>query len=165
MAFPIYKTGLSFHSNASEALNLASKSFFGETNAGKVTYSIYEALYLLESKKARALDSKGKEVKFSELVKKADSNAYHVFRDLRDKGNILKEGLKFGADFRVYEKGSHPGKAHAKYLLYIVSGKKINILDFAAKARIAHSTNKILLLAIVDSEGDASYYDVSWKSQ
>jgi tRNA-intron endonuclease len=84
---------------------------------------------------------------------------------LRNKGYILKEGLKFGADFRVYGKGDKPGKSHAKYLLYIVDTKKIDTLDFAAKARIAHSTNKVLLIAIVDSESDISYYETRWKSK
>jgi tRNA-intron endonuclease len=35
--------------------------------------------------------------------------------------------------------------------------------DFSAKNRIAHSTKKNLLIAIVDEEGDVSYYEVSWK--
>ena len=155
MAFLIYKTGNVFHSNASEAMALASKSCLGEIKSGKVVYSPYEVLYLIDLKKAKLKSGKIK----------ADHSVYLVFRDLRSGGSILKEGLKFGADFRVYSRGDKPGKAHAKYLLYVISGKKIDVLDFAAKARIAHSTNKTLLLAVVDSEGGISYYDVSWKSQ
>ncbi|MBU1252016.1 MAG: tRNA-intron lyase, partial [Nanoarchaeota archaeon] len=34
--------------------------------------------------------------------------------------------------------------------------------DFSAKNRVAHSTKKNLLLAIVDEEGDVSYYEVRW---
>ena len=156
MAFNIYKTGNSYHSNASEALALASKSSLGEIKSGKVVYSDYETKYLLETKKALV---NNKKIKVNETI-------YAVFKDLRNKGYILKEGLKFGADFRVYEKGHKPGKEHAKYLLYVIEGtKKINPRDFAAKARIAHSTNKILLLAIVDSEHDISYYEINWKSK
>lgn len=164
MAFEMHQIGKSFQSNRSEALALASKSSFGEVKDGKVIYSVYEVLYLLEKKRAKLLKNT-KEIKFSELARKANADIYNVFSDLRSKGYILKEGLKFGADFRVYNKGDKPGKAHAKYLLYIISGKKINTLDFAAKARIAHSTNKILLMAVVDSEGDISYYECKWKSK
>ena len=165
MAFPIYQTGSSFHSNSSEAIALSSKSSIGEIKQGKVIYSIYEVLYLIDEKKAELIKGKNP-VKFEQLLKKAEANIYVVFKDLRDKGNILKEGLKFGADFRVYEKGEKPGKAHAKYLLYVTnSSKKLELKDFAAKARIAHSTNKILLLAAVDSERDVSYYEIKWKSQ
>lgn len=163
MTFQIYQTGNSFYSNASNAMALASSSSFGEIKEGKVVYSIYEVLYLLEDKKAELIKGKNK-IKFSNLLKKSSPSIYAIFRDLRNKGNILKEGLKFGADFRVYLPGEKPGKNHAKYLLYVVKGEKINLQDFAAKARIAHSTKKILLLAIVDSEEDTSYYEVNWKS-
>lgn len=165
--FEIYQSGNSFYSNKKEALDLASKSSLGEIKSGRIVYSICEVLYLLETNKAQLIKGKNK-VSFHELLKKHKTIAviYEAFRDLRDKGYILKEGLKFGADFRVYNKGDKPGKNHAKYLLYVTeSSKKLSLKDFAAKARIAHSTNKILLMAIVDSEGDISYYNISWKSQ
>jgi len=38
-----------------------------------------------------------------------------VYKDLRDKGFIIKPGLKYGADFSVYEKGSRPGDEHSKW--------------------------------------------------
>lgn len=166
MVFEIYSSSHGFYSNKQEALNLASSSSFGEIKEGRVWYSIYEVLYLSDLKKAHIINNKSKRLSFLEILKKADKNTYLVFRDLRNKGDILKEGLKFGADFRVYAKGSKPGKAHAKYLLHIVEGKsKLNMKDFCAKARVAHSTNKILLLAVVDSEQDISYYEVNWKSK
>lgn len=160
--FIIYQNGNSFFSNKEKAFNLSSQSSFGETKSGKVLYSIYEVLYLLDSGKAELIKG-SKTLKFNELIKKANHDAYLVFKDLRDKGNIPKEGLKFGADFRIYEKGSKPGKAHAKYLLYIIRGK-IDLKTFSAKARVAHSTNKILLMAIIDSEEDITYYEVKWKN-
>lgn len=161
----IYQTGSNnFSSNKSEAIALASKSSIGEIKSGRVIYSLYEVLYLLDKNQAELLKSNKKQ-NFESLLKKANNKIYLVFKDLREKGNILKEGLKFGADFRVYEKGAKPGKNHAKYLLFVIGDKKINTLDFAAKARIAHSTNKTLLLAIVDSEEDVSYYEANWKAK
>ena len=114
--FEIYQTGTSFSSNKQEAISLASKSLIGEIKNGKVVYSIYEVLYLLETKKAELVKN-NKKIPFNELIKKANNLIYIAFKDLRDKGYILKEGLKFGADFRVYSKGSKPGEAHAKYIL------------------------------------------------
>ena len=56
MTFEIYQTGkTSFQSNKSEAMNLASKSSFGELKEGKIIYSLYEILYLLEKKQAKLL--------------------------------------------------------------------------------------------------------------
>jgi tRNA-intron endonuclease len=153
----IYQEGKTFFSNENEAFNLASKSFFGENKNGKIVYSIYEALYLSEKNKAKI------EGKINNKLK--HSKEYLVFKDLRDKSMIVKEGLKFGTDFRVYDKSQKPGINHAKYLLYIIEGKqKLNTRDLTAKARVSHSTAKTLLLAILDSEGDINYYELSWKN-
>jgi tRNA-intron endonuclease len=161
----IYKIGNSFFSNKEEAIALAQRSSFGEAKEGKIVYSLFEVIYLIERNKAELLDSKNKKISFHDLIKKFKHNKeYAVFKDLRDKGMIVKEGLKFGTDFRLYEKSSKPGEAHAKYLVHVVEGKNLNLKDFCAKARIAHSTNKTLLLAILDSEGDVNYYGVNWKS-
>ena len=100
--------------------------------------------------------------KFRRIDKKIQIK-YPVFKDLRKKGYIVKTALKFGAEFRVYEKGSKPGKKHAKWILFTDhESKKLSFQEFAAKNRVAHSTKKKLLLAITDEEGDISYYEVSW---
>lgn len=156
----IYQEGNSFFSNKEEAIALAGKSYFGELKSGKVVYSIYEAIYLIEKNRAKLEGKLTKE----KLNKIKHSKEYLIFKDLRDKGLILKEGLKFGSDFRVYEKGKSPGKDHAAYLLHIADSSAIKLKDFCAKARVAHSTAKKLLLAIPDSEHDISYYEVNWKS-
>ena len=76
---------------------------------------------------------------------------YSVFKDLRKRGYIVKTALKFGADFRVYERGVKPGEDHAKWVVYPISeGETLTWYDFAAKNRVAHSTRKKLLLAVVD---------------
>ena len=156
----IYQAGNSFFSNEQEAFALFNKSFFGEAKNGKVIYSIYEVLYLIEKEKAK-INSKNEN---NNLRKAKHSKEYIVFKDLRDKSHIVKEGLKFGTDFRVYDKNQIPGKNHAKYLLYILDKSKINTKDLTAKARIAHSTAKALLLAILDSEQDVNYYEINWKN-
>jgi tRNA-intron endonuclease len=156
----IYSSGSSFYSNKKSAFDLVSKSFFGELKDGKIIYSPYEALYLVEKGRAELEDKKA----LVKIMKKKEIQ-YLAFKDLRNKGYILKEGLKFGSDFRVYDKGKNPKQQHAHYLLYAISSKdKLNIKDVSAKTRVAHSTNKILLLAIVDSEQDITYMEVCWKS-
>ncbi|MBI4143528.1 tRNA-intron lyase, partial [Candidatus Woesearchaeota archaeon] len=34
--------------------------------------------------------------------------------------------------------------------------------EFAAKNRVAHSTKKRLLMAIVDAENDVTFYEIRW---
>ena len=88
---------------------------------------------------------------------------YAVFKDLRERGYVVKTALKFGADFRVYDRGVKPGEDHARWVVYPVSeGSTLTWHEFAAKNRVAHSTKKKLLLAVVDNEGDVSYWESGW---
>jgi tRNA-intron endonuclease len=161
-------SGTKISSNEKEAFALCDKSSFGEKENGKVVYSGIEALYLVEQSKMSVFAGK-KELDFEQLLKKirkSDKKAeikLAVFRDLRKKGYVLKTALKFGADFRVYDKGIKPGQDHALWLLQTFKeNSQLSWPDFAAKARVAHSTNKKLLIGVVDEESDVSYYLVSW---
>lgn len=162
-------TGQIISSNTSEAHTLYKKSRFGESKAGKIQYSLSEVLFLVEKGKMEIL-SRNKKVpekdlinKFRRIDKKIQIK-YPVFKDLREKGYVIKTALKFGADFRVYDKGSKPGKTHAKWIVFTEhESNKLTWHEFSAKNRVAHSTKKNLLLAIVDEEGDISYYEVAWK--
>jgi len=161
-------TGASISSNSQKAMQLFGSKRFGEQKQGKIIYSIYEALYLLETNKIE-IYQKNKKLDFPTLLKKVirkDKKAdikYIVFKDMRKRGYTIKTALKFGADFRVYEKGAKIGKAHAKYILYPVpENEQLRWHEFSAKQRVAHSTKKNLLIAIVDEEEDITYYNVSW---
>ena len=154
--------------NSSEAHSLFKKSSFGEPVDEKIQYSLSEALFLVEKGKMDILVH-GKKITKKELLKKLQKIdkkiqiKYPVFKDLRERGYVVKTALKFGAEFRVYEKGSKPGKRHAKWIVFTdhESGK-LTWHEFSAKNRVAHSTKKNLLLAIVDEEGDITYYEVKW---
>jgi len=155
-------------SSSKEALDLYGNRVFGEYLRKKVYYSFSEALYLLDKKKIE-VSKKTRKLNFNQLMdecKKFDKNIqtkFIVFKDLRDKGYLLKTALKFGADFRVYDKGHKPGKQHARWILYPVQeSQEMTWHDFSAKNRVAHSTKKNLLIAVVDSEGDITYYEISW---
>ncbi|MBR9675841.1 tRNA-intron lyase [Candidatus Woesearchaeota archaeon] len=156
--------------DSDEARELYAKSRFGSVKRKKVEMSLIEAYYLVEKEKLRILDSRNKEVPSSKLLKRfirLEPNffvRYKVFADMRDKGYVVKTALKFGAEYRVYEKGVKPGEDHAKWILYPVrEGDKLTWFEFSSKNRVAHSTKKNLLIGILDSEGDITYYEVSWK--
>ena len=88
---------------------------------------------------------------------------YCVYRDIRNRGYIIKTALKFGADFRIYDRGVKPGEDHARWVVFPVhEGSTLTWYEFAAKNRVAHSTKKRLLLGIVDSEMDVTYYECRW---
>jgi len=154
--------------SSQDAFLFYDRSRFGEKIRGRIEYSLIEALFLISEGKMK-LFSGGKiitEENFFRKVKAKDKKVdvkFAVFSDLRKKGYVVKTALKFGAEFRVYEKGFFPGEEHAKWILFTVrESEKINWYDFASKNRVAHSTKKNLLIAIVDDEGDITYYEISW---
>jgi tRNA-intron endonuclease, archaea type len=163
-----YLLGRIVSTNEAEAFTLFKKSSFGQPIGQKIQYSLPEALYLVEKNKIEIFKNK-KALKLEELLsifKKIDSRIqlkYPVFKDLRDKGYVVKTALKFGADFRVYDKGRTPDEEHAKWIVFCEhESKKFSWQDFSSKNRVAHSTKKNLLIAILDEESDVSYYEVSW---
>ena len=152
-----------------EARSLYDQSRYGELKDNKIQYSLVEGLYLLEKGKVDLLDDKDKVLNFDDFVKKAvkkESNfwiRYVAYRDMRNRGYIVKTALKFGADFRVYDRGIKPGEDHAKWIMYPV--KETDALtwyEFSAKNRVAHSTRKRLLIACVDEENDCTYWEIAW---
>jgi tRNA-intron endonuclease len=156
--------------NSDAARELYNQSRYGALlENGKVQLSLLEALYLLEKKKLKILDGKNKEIGTDAFLKKATKVEpnfwvrYSVFKDMRNRGYIIKTALKFGADFRVYDRGVKPGEDHAKWVVYPVhEGSTLTWYEFAAKNRVAHSTKKRLLLGIVDEESSTTYYEIKW---
>lgn len=151
------------------ARELFNQGNYGNLVGGKVQLSHIEAAYLLEKDRLLLQDGRGKAVGLEMFLKKAqklDPNfwvKYCVFKDIRNRGYIIKTALKFGADFRVYDRGVKPGEDHAKWIVYPVhENSTLTWHDFSAKNRVAHSTKKRLLIGIVDDEGDVTYYQVSW---
>jgi len=151
------------------ARDLFNQSSYGKIIDNKVQLSLLETLYLLEKNKIEIID-KTKPLsfeKFLKIAKKQEPNfwiRYCVFKDIRNRGYVIKTALKFGADFRIYDRGVKPGEAHARWVVYPVSeGSTFTWHDFAAKNRVAHSTKKRLLIAVVDDESDVTYYEIAWK--
>lgn len=161
------KTVITEHSTAARQMH-DSNLYGALLPDGRIQLNFLEAIYLVSKKKITVADGKGKTIPLSKLTAIAAKEndfwtRYAVYKDFRDRGYIIKTALKFGADFRVYDKGVKPGEDHAKWIVYPV--KESSVLtwqDFSAKNRVAHSTKKNLLIAVVDDEGDVSHWEVSW---
>ncbi len=152
------------------ARDLYNQGAFGTLlESGKLQLSLPEALYLLEKGKLDVLDARGKPIAAESFIlraKRVEPNfwiRYCAFKDMRNRGYIIKTALKFGADFRVYDRGVKPGEDHARWIVYPVhEAEALTWYEFAAKNRVAHSTKKRLMMAIVDDEGDVSYWEIRW---
>ena len=114
--------------NTDAARELYNQSRYGKLLAdGRVQLALTEAMYLLERGKIAVAASRGgKGVSPEQFMKKAAKSQqnfwvkYSVFKDIRDRGYIIKTALKFGADFRIYDRGVKPGEDHARWILYPV---------------------------------------------
>jgi len=156
--------------NSNDARELYNQSRYGSlTEDGRVQLSLAEAHYLNEKGRLELIDYRNKKIKPDDFVRKARKKEpnfwvrYQVFRDLRERGYIVKTALKFGADYRVYDRGVKPGEDHAKWVVYpVTEGSTVTWYEFAAKNRVAHSTKKRLLIGVVDDEGDVSYWEIKW---
>lgn len=152
------------------AVELHNSGAYGtELSDGKLQLSLAEALYLMEKKRIAIYDGRNKILNFESFVRRASRvepkfwTKYAVYKDMRNRGYIVKTALKFGADFRVYDRGIKPGQDHARWIVYPVhEGEKYTWFDFAAKNRVAHSTKKRLMMAVVDDENDVTYWEIKW---
>ena len=131
------------------------------------TLTFFEALYLADKGMLEVKDEKGKKVDFQGLLRcyeAINENAwvsYIVYRDLRSRGYVAREGFGGGIDFRVYERGAY-GKDTAPYLvLSIQEGKPLGIDQMADALRQCQSQKKEMVLAVMNRRGEIVYYSVS----
>jgi tRNA-intron endonuclease, archaea type len=142
------------------------KSHYGNMTEDGLELSLIEALYLLEKGKLEVnIDSN--DVTIENLIRlirdQGSFTNYIVFKDLRNRGYIVKTGFKYGSEFRLYERGKSPGDGHSNYLVKVASeNSKFMMSDLSSYVRVAHGVNKKLLFAVVDDENDITYYNVEW---
>lgn len=141
-------------------------------SGGRLQLAPVEALFLVDGDKLEVIDEEsGKSLNFEELsskLAKVDSELllkYRVYRDLRSRGLVVKTGLKYGAHFRVYERGEIPGSNHSPYLVHAISENvQLTPQELARAVRLAHSVRKKMIFSVVDNEGDVTYYSLSRES-
>jgi tRNA-intron endonuclease, archaea type len=139
---------------------------FGEKEDNDYVLKSYEALYLSYTKR---LIVKGNDhiVGFDDLVRiliRRDKNIltrFMVYRDLRSRGYIPKEGFGFGVDFRVYERGEFEKKP-AKYVVFGISeGTKIKADKLAKTINQIARMGKDAVIAVIERRGEVIYYKIS----
>jgi tRNA-intron endonuclease, archaea type len=139
---------------------------FGEKEDSEYVLKPYEALYLIYTKKLIIKD-RDNTVDFDGLVRtilKRDKNIltrFMVYRDLRSRGYIPKEGFGFGVDFRVYERGEYEKKP-AKYVVFGISeGTNIKADKLAETIEQITRMGKDAVVAVIERRGEVIYYKMS----
>ncbi|KYH41382.1 MAG: tRNA intron endonuclease [Candidatus Bathyarchaeota archaeon B26-2] len=153
---------------SSEESEVLSSKGYGKPSERGLNLALYEGLYLLSRGVIEVQDGEtGEEITFQELLRRyrdSDEDAwvkYLIYRDLRSRGYVVREGFGLGIDFRVYERGKY-GKGTADRLIYgIREGKPVSVEDLARSLSYVQNLKKKLVLAVLNRRGEIVYYSLS----
>ena len=139
---------------------------FGEIIKKKFFLKPFESLYLLyvdRLKLFRGTHLMDFDTLMAECMK-VDPDSFTkflIYRDLRTRGYIPKEGFGFGSDFRVYERGQF-GEKGAKYVVFgLTEGKREKIGLLQKQIEDITTMGKEPVLAVIERRGEVIYYKVS----
>jgi tRNA-intron endonuclease, archaea type len=140
---------------------------FGESEDFGYTLNFCESLYLVFTKKLLIRTTQKTVLDFEELLRimlRHDSNIltkFLVYRDLRSRGYVVKNGFGFGIDFRVYERGEYLKKP-SKYLVYALNeGINLKIEELYDLIDQTTKMGKNSVLAVIERRGEVIYYKAS----
>ena len=128
----------------------------------------WETLYLAEKNKLSVLDAEtGRELDFQELLRRFERSdariwvKYIVYRDLRERGYVVRSGFGPELVFRLYNRGDY-GRKPAKFVIYsMLEGMPVPVSELERALEMAQSYRKNLILAVVDRRGEVVYYSLS----
>jgi tRNA-intron endonuclease len=149
-----------------EGSTLLNRGSFGEPRSGGgIVLTPLEAVYLVESGRL-SVERGGAPLPLRDLFREAHAAVagfevrYLVYRDLRQRGYIVKEAAA-PLDFRVYPRGGGPKQTPSKWGVVAMSERSVFDLR-ALEAHVARAagSRKNLLLAVVDEESDLTYYAI-----
>jgi tRNA-intron endonuclease len=147
--------------------------YYGKQLGDRLELSMVEACMLLKRGRIRVLKD-GQPTTFHELYDVARgfderfAHRFRVYEDLRERGLLVRTGFKFGVDFRVYErgvkliKGPKAAREHTKWIVFAVPEDFTQSFQELSRAvRLAHNIRAKMLWAVVDNEGDVTYYQIT----
>jgi tRNA-intron endonuclease len=126
-----------------------------------------ETIYLAEKGIIRVEDKKGHVLSKEKLLEWAVARTprfyelYSVYRSIRDRGLVVRPGLKFGSDYTVYRHG--PGIDHSPYIVNVKPDNyMMDPVEIVKAGRLSHSVRKTFVLATVSEGGDVFYLMFKW---
>ena len=139
---------------------------YGEIENEKLFLKQFETLYLLYTNKL-VLKKNKKQIDFDFFMndcQKTDSEIltkFLIYRDLRNRGYVVKDGFGFGSDFRVYERG-HFGEKGAKFLIFgLNEGQQEKMGNLQKKIQEITQMGKEPIIAVIERRGEVIYYKIN----
>jgi len=139
---------------------------FGDIEQEKLFLKSFETLYLLYTKRL-ILKKNKKQIDFDifmSICQKTDSETltkFLIYRDLRNRGYVVKDGFGFGSDFRVYERGQY-GEKGAKFLIFgLNEGQQEKMGNLQKKIEEITQMGKEPIIAVIERRGEVIYYKIN----
>ncbi len=139
---------------------------YGEIEKERFVLTSFETLYLVYVRRL-TLKKGGTIMSFDGLIQafqKTDEDImtkFLIYRDLRTRGYVVKDGFGFGSDFRAYERG-HFGDKGAKYLIFALNeGRQEKIGLLQNKISEITRMGKEPIIAVIERRGEVIYYKIS----
>ena len=152
-------------SNTSMIHDLQQKGY-GEIEKNQLLLKQFETLYLLYTHKL-ILKKNKKQIDFDSymsICQKTNSEIltkFLIFRDLKTRGYVVKDGFGFGSDFRVYERG-HFGEKGAKFLIFALNeGQQEKMGTLQKKIEDITQMGKEPIIAVIERRGEVIYYKIN----
>ena len=146
--------------------NILTERGFGESEKDSLILNSFETLYLLYNDKLE-LKKINKSIVFDELMQKYIQKnddiliQFLLYRDLRTKGYVVKDGFGFGSDFRVYERGTY-GLKDAKFLIFAFNeGTQQKISKLYKNIEEITKMGKEPIIAVIERRGEIIYYKIN----
>ena len=145
----------------SELMELRDRGF-GDLKRNRLLLTPYESFYLHEKQRIVVHDKRSKhELTLRDLVQRFSVGKpaiwikYLVYRDLRDRGYLVRESSKM-FDFDIYGKGPM-----RRLISIIYEGGEASLRKLSKLLVFADRERKELILAVVDRRTDIVYYTLS----
>jgi len=139
---------------------------FGDVEKEKLFLNSFESLFLLYSEKLILKKGK-KKINFDSMMsfyQKHDDEIltkFLIYRDLRNRGYVVKDGFGFGSDFRVYERGQF-GEKGAKFLIFgLNEGQQEKMGALQKKIEQITQMGKEPVIAVIERRGEVIYYKIN----
>ena len=145
---------------ASELMELRERGF-GELSGKRLVLTPNEAFYLVEKGRVTVEGTGEEQITLEQLVKSVSAKRpevwvkYLVYRDLRDRGYIVRECPVF--DFEIHGKGPM-----RRYVYIVYEGGEASLKTLRKLLKRATLDKKDLIVAVVDRRTDIVYYSLDF---
>jgi len=144
---------------------LRNNGYYGKVTGSVLQLSLIESCYLMSRGELNVTLSSGEGISEKDLMsigvdtQEEFDIRLRAFRDLRERGLVVKTGFKYGTHFRVYE-GS-PDESHARYLVHAVPESKVIMWpEISRTVRLSGGVKKEILFCRIGKT--VEYLEFKW---